>query len=137
MNTKKSDHQVYMANNNYVHRLGNHYSQRGTSYERAVEVEMYDDDEDIQSCLKRFDDTIDSLNVDHHYFANSIISNDPFSCMDPVRKLYLDKCNENISLRQENHVLKGRLGEYNENCPSARKPARARQELFDSMCFLE
>ena len=75
MNSRKSDHQVYMANNNSQKRIGSHYSLRSQNCESAVEVEMYDDDDDIQSCLKRFDDTIDSLHVDqHHYFANSIIS---------------------------------------------------------------
>lgn len=57
--------------------------------------------------------------------------------MDPVRKLYLDKCNENITLRQENQSLKNKLGKDGFSNFGVRKPARARQELFDSMCFLE
>lgn len=75
-----------------------------SSYDNTVEVETYDDEDDLQLCLKRFDDTIDSFNVEQHYFASSIVSSattDPVSCMNAVRKLYLDKCNENIGLKQE------------------------------------
>ena len=58
--------------------------------------------------------------------------------MDPVRKLYIDKCNENIDLRREIQNLKSQRDQGGINQMIDRnKPARARQELFDSMCFLE
>lgn len=60
--------------------------------------------------------------------------------MDPVRKLYIDKCNENIDLRREIQLLKNQRDQglaTNLEGMERNKPARARQELFDSMCFLE
>lgn len=47
--------------------------------------------------------------------------------MDPVRKLYLDKCNENITLRQENQSLKNKLGDQGGVSNfGLRKPPKAR-----------
>lgn len=37
------------------------------SLEKAIEIEVIDDEEDIQNCIKLFDNTVDSLNFDPNY----------------------------------------------------------------------
>ena len=69
--------------------------------EQPVEVEEYEDEDDMHVCIQRFDDAIEMLNVEEHYYVNNTFNKDNHSLMDPIRKLYIDKCNDNINLREE------------------------------------
>ena len=80
-------------------KIGELYHQCAANLKRSIEVEMHDGEEHIQVSLKRFDDTMDSINVEQHYYANSDDLRNILNGLDPLRKLYLDKCNENMTLQ--------------------------------------
>ena len=101
---------------------------------------MYDDDDeedDIQACLKRFDETIDTLNIGQYYHKHGSIGHDTFHFIDLIKKMYSDKCNEIAGLRQENQMLKRKMGSKCFRGSYLKKSIQGKHELKDSVCFLE
>ena len=67
---------------------------------KVISVDFLWDNEDIDEYIREFDETIDSsLHSNAGSFkSSSFISTDG---IDSVRKLYIDKCNENIKLKHK------------------------------------
>ena len=88
-------------------------------------------------CIQRFDDAIEMLNVEEHYYVNNTFNKDNHSLMDPIRKLYIDKCNDNINLREEIQAFKTNHAYNGSEDIKKINSIRKRSELFDSMLKLE
>jgi hypothetical protein len=75
----------------------------------AVIQEPVDDDdtESLAGCMRQYQSvvnsmTMDSLRLDFFKGEQTVLSEG----LDPVRKLYIQKCNENIQLKQQVKSLK-------------------------------
>lgn len=75
------------------------------SNNKVINVDFLWENDDLDDYVKEFDETIDSSLQSN---AGSFISTDG---IDTVRKIYIDKCNENLKLKQKIQSLKRKISD--------------------------
>lgn len=80
------------------------------SNNKVISVDFLWENEDLDDYVREFDETIDSSLQSNtgSFKSSSFISNDG---IDSVRKLYIDKCNENLKLKHKIQSQKKKLSD--------------------------